>query len=79
MSQLLYVAQTKSVLYAVDIQSNTFLPSNTEISRFLDCGLLLALYLQDIISFIFYPVINEGLRIVEEGIVSRMSDLDVLW
>ena len=26
-----------------------------------------------------YPLINEGARILEEGIVARASDLDVIW
>jgi enoyl-CoA hydratase/3-hydroxyacyl-CoA dehydrogenase len=31
----------------------------------------------DVIAFIFYPVVNEGCRVVAEGIVSKASDLDV--
>ena len=26
-----------------------------------------------------YPIVNEGCRILEEGIVERPSDLDVIW
>lgn len=33
--------------------------------------------LQDIADFIFFPVINEGCRVVEERIVEKPSDLDV--
>lgn len=32
---------------------------------------------QDIIEFIFFPVVNEGCRVVAEGIVDKASDLDV--
>jgi len=32
---------------------------------------------QDIVEFIFFPVINEGCRVVEERIVDKPSDLDV--
>ncbi len=31
----------------------------------------------DIIEFIFFPVVNEGARVIAEGIVSKASDLDV--
>ena len=33
--------------------------------------------MQDIVEFIFFPVINEGCRVVEERIVDKPSDLDV--
>ena len=32
---------------------------------------------QDIIEFIFFPVVNEGCRVIEEGIVDKPADLDV--
>ena len=32
---------------------------------------------QDIINFIFFPVVNEGCRVVKERIVDKASDLDV--
>ncbi len=32
---------------------------------------------QDIIEFIFFPVVNEGCRVVAEGIVDKPADLDV--
>jgi len=32
---------------------------------------------EDIIEFIFFPVVNEGCRVVSEGIVAKSSDLDV--
>ena len=32
---------------------------------------------QDIVEFIFFPVINEACRVVEERIVDKPSDLDV--
>eukprot|EP01023_Acetabularia_acetabulum_P001499 TRINITY_DN10591_c0_g1_i10.p2 TRINITY_DN10591_c0_g1~~TRINITY_DN10591_c0_g1_i10.p2 ORF type:complete len:111 (-),score=16.09 TRINITY_DN10591_c0_g1_i10:497-829(-) len=32
---------------------------------------------KQIVEFIFLPVINEGCRVVEEGIVDKPSDLDV--
>lgn len=31
----------------------------------------------DIVEFIFFPVVNEGCRVIAEGIVSKASDLDV--
>lgn len=31
----------------------------------------------DIVEFIFFPVVNEGCRVIAEGIVSKPSDLDV--
>ena len=34
---------------------------------------------REIIERCIYPVINEGARILEEGIVTRASDLDVIW
>eukprot|EP01023_Acetabularia_acetabulum_P001502 TRINITY_DN10591_c0_g1_i15.p1 TRINITY_DN10591_c0_g1~~TRINITY_DN10591_c0_g1_i15.p1 ORF type:complete len:338 (-),score=68.34 TRINITY_DN10591_c0_g1_i15:598-1611(-) len=37
----------------------------------------LALKPKQIVEFIFLPVINEGCRVVEEGIVDKPSDLDV--
>ena len=33
--------------------------------------------LQEIIQFIFFPVVNEGCRVIDEGIVDKPSDLDV--
>jgi len=32
---------------------------------------------QDIIEFVFFPVINEGCRVIDEGIVDKPADLDV--
>jgi enoyl-CoA hydratase/3-hydroxyacyl-CoA dehydrogenase len=32
---------------------------------------------QDIIEFIFFPVVNEGCRVIDEGIVDKPADLDV--
>jgi enoyl-CoA hydratase/3-hydroxyacyl-CoA dehydrogenase len=32
---------------------------------------------QDIVEFVFFPVINEGCRVVAEGIVDKPADLDV--
>jgi enoyl-CoA hydratase/3-hydroxyacyl-CoA dehydrogenase len=31
----------------------------------------------DIMHFIFFPVVNEGCRVVAEGVVDKPSDLDV--
>ena len=31
----------------------------------------------DIMEFIFFPVVNEAARVIDEGIVSKPSDLDV--
>jgi 3-hydroxyacyl-CoA dehydrogenase len=33
----------------------------------------------EIIERLFYPLINEGARILEEGIAARSSDIDVIW
>lgn len=33
----------------------------------------------EIIERLIYPMINEAARIIEEGIVSRPSDIDVIW
>jgi hypothetical protein len=33
--------------------------------------------LQEIIEFLFFPVVNEGCRVVAEGIVDKAADLDV--
>lgn len=32
---------------------------------------------QDLINFIFLPVVNEGCRVIAEGVVDKPSDLDV--
>lgn len=32
---------------------------------------------QDIIEFIFFPVVNEGCRVIAEGIVDKPADLNV--
>lgn len=34
---------------------------------------------QEIVERLFYPLINEGLRILEEGIAYRPGDIDVVW
>ena len=34
---------------------------------------------QEIIERLLYPMINEGAKILEEGIASRASDIDVVW
>ncbi|HRF08718.1 MAG TPA: 3-hydroxyacyl-CoA dehydrogenase NAD-binding domain-containing protein, partial [Xanthobacteraceae bacterium] len=34
---------------------------------------------QEIVERLIYPVINEGARILEEGIASRPGDIDVIW
>lgn len=36
-----------------------------------------ALKPEDIINFIFFPVVNEGCRVIAEGIVDKPADLDV--
>jgi len=33
----------------------------------------------EIFERMFYPMINEGARILEEGIATRPSDIDVIW
>lgn len=33
----------------------------------------------DILERLLYPVINEGARILADGIASRASDIDVVW
>ena len=33
--------------------------------------------MQEIIQFIFFPVVNEGCRVIAEGVVDKPSDLDV--
>lgn len=33
----------------------------------------------EILARMFYPMVNEGMRIIEEGIASRASDIDVVW
>uniref|UniRef100_A0A7S0UTE4 3-hydroxyacyl-CoA dehydrogenase n=1 Tax=Polytomella parva TaxID=51329 RepID=A0A7S0UTE4_9CHLO len=32
---------------------------------------------QDIVDFIFFPVVNEGCRVIAEGVVDKAADLDV--
>ena len=32
---------------------------------------------QEIIEFVFFPVVNEGCRVIAEGIVDKPADLDV--
>ena len=32
---------------------------------------------EEIIQFIFFPVVNEGCSVIDEGIVDKPSDLDV--
>ncbi|KAL4446209.1 hypothetical protein ABPG77_003016 [Micractinium sp. CCAP 211/92] len=32
---------------------------------------------QDIVEFVFFPVVNEGCRVIDEGIVDKAADLDV--
>jgi hypothetical protein len=32
---------------------------------------------QDIVEFIFFPVVNEGCRVIAEGVVDKAADLDV--
>jgi 3-hydroxyacyl-CoA dehydrogenase len=34
---------------------------------------------EEIVERMIYPMINEGARILEEGIASRPSDIDVIW
>jgi 3-hydroxyacyl-CoA dehydrogenase len=34
---------------------------------------------EEIIQRCIYPIVNEGCRILEEGIVERPSDMDVIW
>lgn len=33
----------------------------------------------EILARLFYPMVNEGARILEEGIAARASDVDVIW
>src|SRR6185312_14525504 len=34
---------------------------------------------EEILERMMYPMINEGARILEEGIAARPSDIDVVW
>jgi 3-hydroxyacyl-CoA dehydrogenase len=34
---------------------------------------------QDILERLVFPMINEGARILEEGVAQRASDIDVIW
>lgn len=34
---------------------------------------------EEIVERCLYPLINEGIRILEEGVASRASDIDVVW
>src|SRR3979411_2808416 len=34
---------------------------------------------EEILERMMYPMINEGARILEEGIAARPSDIDVIW
>jgi 3-hydroxyacyl-CoA dehydrogenase len=34
---------------------------------------------QEILERCLYPLLNEGIRILEEGIAVRASDIDVVW
>jgi len=34
---------------------------------------------EEIVERCFYPVVNEAMRIIEEGLVQRASDLDLVW
>ena len=34
---------------------------------------------EEIIERSIYPIINEGAKILEEGIATRASDIDVIW
>jgi len=34
---------------------------------------------EEILQRLLYPMINEGARILEEGIAQRASDIDVVW
>lgn len=34
---------------------------------------------QDIVERLVFPMVNEGARILEEGIAARASDIDVIW
>jgi len=34
---------------------------------------------EEILERLFYPMINEGARILEEGIATRSGDIDVIW
>jgi 3-hydroxyacyl-CoA dehydrogenase len=34
---------------------------------------------EEIVERMIYPMINEGARILEEGIATRPSDIDVIW
>jgi 3-hydroxyacyl-CoA dehydrogenase len=34
---------------------------------------------QEILNRCLYPLLNEGFRILEEGVVQRASDIDVVW
>lgn len=32
---------------------------------------------QEIVEMVFFPVVNEACRVIEEGVVAKVSDLDV--
>ena len=34
---------------------------------------------EEIIERTLYPIVNEGTKLIEEGIVQRASDIDVVW
>lgn len=34
---------------------------------------------EEIVERLLYPIVNEGMRILDEGISQRASDLDIVW
>ncbi|MDT8267199.1 3-hydroxyacyl-CoA dehydrogenase, partial [Roseomonas sp. DSM 102946] len=34
---------------------------------------------EEILARLFYPMVNEGAKILDEGIAARASDIDLIW
>lgn len=49
----------------------------TEIDYVSEFGQLAKLPMKDIIEMVFFPVVNEACRVLDEGIAVKAADLDI--
>ena len=76
--------KTKQGFYRYELASRTPLPDPEVETLILDTSRRLGIARrgfsnEEIVERLVLPVINEGARILEEGIAARASDIDVIW
>jgi 3-hydroxyacyl-CoA dehydrogenase len=76
--------KTSKGFYRYELASRTPLPDPEVEALIIDASRRLGIARrgfsnEEIVERLIFPIVNEGARIIEEGIATRASDIDVIW